>query len=82
MGGTPAKSLADLADADVVFVMVMSGAQVLDVVAGEGGLLHMLRDGATSQELFAAHQDVLNAVGEQIFHVGESIGMGQTSQFG
>ena len=107
--------------------MVMSGAQVLDVVAGEGGLLHKLRDGATiivtatiepaemraveaaiagaklnlidspvsggksgaddgtltmmvatSQELFAAHQDVFNAVGEQIFHVGESIGMGQT----
>ncbi len=127
MGGTPATSLADLADADVVFVMVMSGAQVLDVVAGEGGLLHKLRDGATiivtatiepaemraveaaiagaklnlidspvnggksgaddgtltmmvatSQELFAAHQDVFNAVGEQIFHVGESIGMGQT----
>ena len=127
MGGTPATSLADLADADVVFVMVMSGAQVLDVVAGEGGLLHKLRDGATiivtatiepaemraveaaiagarlnlidspvsggksgadngtltmmiatSQELFAAHQDVLNVVGEQIFHVGDSIGMGQT----
>ena len=25
-----------------------------------------------------ANQDVLNAVGEQIFHVGEEIGMGQT----
>ena len=46
-GGTLAASLADLAVADVVFVMVMSGAQVMDVVAGEGGLMHCLSDGAT-----------------------------------
>ena len=38
MGGKPAGSLADLAGTDVVFVMVMSGAQVLDVVNGLKGL--------------------------------------------
>ena len=126
-GGQSAGSLADLAQADVVFVMVMSGAQVMNVVAGEGGLKERLRDGATiivsatiqpdearavaaaiagsglnlidspvsggqsgaeagsltlmvaaKAEVFRANQAVLNAVGEQIFHVGEEIGMGQT----
>ncbi len=127
LGGQPAGSLADLAEADVVFVMVMSGAQALDVVAGEGGLRHCLSAGATiivsatiqpaemravaetiagtglrlidspvsggqfgaeagtltlmaaaEQAVFDANQDVLNAVGGQIFHVGEEIGTGQT----
>lgn len=126
-GGAAAQSLAELAQADVVFVMVMSGEQVMDVVAGEGGLIRYLSDGATiivsatiqpaemraleaaiaasglnlidspvsggqsgaeagaltmmvaaKSEVFSANQDVLNAVGEQIFHVGEEIGMGQT----
>ena len=124
MGGTPALGLKDLAGADVVFVMVLSGKQALDVVRE---LMADLRDGATiivtatiapaemrgvaealagsklnlidspvsggkfgaeagtltmmvaaADEVFAANQDVLNAVGEQIFHVGASIGMGQT----
>ncbi len=124
MGGKPAGRLADLGTADVVFVMVMSGAQVQDVV---GNLKTILNDGATiivtatiapaemravddalaggklnlidspvsggkfgadagtltlmvaaTNEVFAANQDVLKAVGEQIFHVGESPGMGQT----
>ena len=124
MGGAPAGGLADLSAADVVFVMVMNGAQVLDVV---NGLKDLLADGATiivtatiapaemrvvdaalagcklnlidspvsggkfgadagtltlmvaaSNEVFAANQDVLKAVGEQIFHVGASPGMGQT----
>ncbi|MCY4071990.1 MAG: NAD(P)-dependent oxidoreductase [Chloroflexi bacterium] len=124
VGGTPAGDLADLGAADVVFVMVMSGAQVMDVVMG---LKEVLNDGATiivtatiepaemraiekaiagcefnlidspvsggkfgaeagtltmmvaaADEVFAANQDVLNAVGEQIFHVGLSPGMGQT----
>ncbi len=124
MGGTPAGDLADLEAADVVFVMVMSGAQVLDVV---NGLKDLLAEGATiivtatvapaemraiekaiagcklnlidspvsggkfgadagtltmmvaaADEVFAANQDLLNAVGEQIFHVGASPGMGQT----
>lgn len=124
MRGNPARSLADLAGADVVFVMVMSGAQVLDVVkalqntlaggatvivtatiepaemravddvlaggklnlidspvsggkfGAEAGTLTMMA--AASDEVFAANQDVLNAVGEQIFHVGTAVGMGQT----
>ena len=126
-GGRAAESLADLADADAVFVMVMTGAQVMDVVASEGGLRHTLRPGATiivtatiepaevrevesalagsglnlidspvsggqfgaeagtltlmaaaDPEVFAANHEALNAVGGQIFHVGERIGMGQT----
>ena len=126
-GGRAAGSLADLADADVAFVMVMTGAQVTDVVAGAGGLRQTLRPGATiiitatiqpaevraveaalagaglhlidspvsggqfgaeagtltlmvaaARDAFAANQDALNAVGENIFHVGERIGMGQT----
>ncbi|MCY3865611.1 MAG: NAD(P)-dependent oxidoreductase [Chloroflexi bacterium] len=124
-GGKAAASLMDLADADVALVMVMSGAQVMDVVAG--GLMRRLRDGATiivsatiqpsemravedalsgsglhlidcpvsggqfgaeagkltmmvaaKRAVFDENQDVLNAVGEKIFHVGEAIGMGQT----
>ena len=127
LGGQPAASLAGLADADVVFVMVMSGDQVMDVVAGAGGLRRCLRGGATiivsatiqpaemravaeaiagaglhlidspvsggqfgaeagtltmmvaaESSVFDENQDVLNAVGEQIFHVGEEVGMGQT----
>ena len=46
-GGTAAASLSDLAGADAVFIMVMTGAQVMDVVAGEGGLGHTLPPGAT-----------------------------------
>jgi len=126
-GGKSAASLADLAEADVVFVMVMSGAQVMEVVAGEGGLMRCLSEGATiivsatiqpaemraieqvirgsglhlidspvsggqfgaeagtltmmaaaETAVFAANQDVLNAVGGKVFHVGEEVGMGQT----
>jgi len=47
LGGKPAASLADLAEADAVFVMVMTGAQVMDVVAGAGGLTQCLSAGAT-----------------------------------
>ncbi len=127
LGGLAAESLGELAQADCVFVMVMSGAQVMDVVAGEGGLIRYLNDGAAiivsatiqpaeiraveaaiagsglnlidspvsggqfgaeagtltvmaaaKAEVFSANQDVLNAVGGRIFHVGEEIGMGQT----
>lgn len=126
-GGLAANSLAELAQAEAVFVMVMSGAQVMDVVAGEGGLKESLSPGATiiisatiqptevraveaalagsglnlidspvsggqfgaeagtltlmaacDQAVFDCNRDALNAVGERIFHVGESIGMGQT----
>ena len=127
LGGTSAGSLSDLAGSDAVFVMVMSGAQVMDVVASEGGLLSVLQPGATiivsatiepaemraveaaiagsglnlidspvsggqhgaeagtltmmvaaNPRVFAANQDVLNAVGGQIIHVGEEVGKGQT----
>ncbi len=124
LGGAPARDLAELAAADVVFVMVMSGAQVLAVatdlkgalaegatiivtatiepaemravaealadsqlnlidspVSGgksgaEAGTLTMMV--AASDAVFAENQDVLKAVGEQIFHVGAALGMGQT----
>ena len=123
-GGTAASALTELGDAEVVFVMVMSGAQVLDVVgelrevlspgatiivtatiepaemraveatvAGSG--LHLIdspvsggKFGAEAGRLtmmvaadpavIAANQPVLDAVGGQIFHVGDEIGMGQT----
>ena len=42
----------------------------------EAGTLTMMV--AAADEVFAANQDVLQAVGEQIFHVGASPGMGQT----
>ena len=124
LGGTAAADLADLAAANVVFVMVMSGAQVLDVVTAlknklargatiivtatiqpaemrsieeaisgswlnlidspvsggqfgaEAGSLTMMV--AAARKVFDGNKDVLNAVGEHIFHVGEVIGMGQT----
>ena len=124
LGGRAVTSLSQLSAADAVFVMVMSGAQVLDVVAdltdtlkvgatiivtatidpaamraveaalagtglnlidspvsggkfgAEAGSLTMMV--AASPAVFEANQDVLNAVGGQIFHVGEEIGMGQT----
>ncbi len=126
-GGQPARSLADLAAAEAVFIMVMTGAQVMEVVAGEGGLMHCLSAGASiivsatvqpaelraveaaiaatelnlidspvsggqfgaeagtltmmvaaEQTVFDANRALLEAVGGQIFHVGEAIGMGQT----
>ena len=123
-GGTPASSLAELADCDAVFVMVMSGAQALDVggqlkgilaagatiivtatiqpsemrevaeaLAGSG--IHLIDSpvsggksgadagtltlmAAADEAVFQANQDVLGAVGGQVFHVGEAPGMGQT----
>ncbi len=47
LGGSAASSLAGLGAAEAVFVMVMSGAQALDVVAGAGGLRDVLPAGAT-----------------------------------
>ena len=126
-GGLAAQSLAELADAEAVFVMVMTGEQVMDVIAGEGGLMRCLSEGATiivsatiqpvemravadvvagsglglidspvsggqsgadagtltmmvaaEPTVFEANQDVLNAVGGKVFHVGKEVGMGQT----
>lgn len=128
LGGESVDNLADLARAvEAVFVMVLNGQQVLEVVAGEQGLMRTLPPGATvivtatiepaemrqldaamadsdislidspvsggkagadngsltlmtaaEPAVFDAHRDVLDAVGGQIFHVGESPGMGQT----
>jgi 3-hydroxyisobutyrate dehydrogenase-like beta-hydroxyacid dehydrogenase len=113
--------------ADVVFIMVLNGAQVKSVVAGENGLLQSLKPGATiictatiqrseiievaqmaaekeihvidspvsggqpgaaqgtltmmaagPKGVFDDCQDVLNAVGKNIYHVGEEAGLGQT----
>jgi 3-hydroxyisobutyrate dehydrogenase-like beta-hydroxyacid dehydrogenase len=124
-GGCRAGSVAEVGEnSDTVFVMVLNGKQVQDVV---GGLMETMKPGSTiaisatiepaevreveqrisgtgiklidtpvsggksgaeagsltmmvaaTQEVFAAEVDVLNAVGEKIFHVGEEIGMGQT----
>ena len=126
-GGNAAESVADIgATTDVVFVMVMNGSQVQDVVLGEQGLLASMDPGKTvivsatihpaeiqaliapleskgihlidspvsggrfgaeagtlammaaaKKAVFGAQQDVLQAVGEHIFHVGEEIGGGQ-----
>jgi putative dehydrogenase len=112
---------------EVVFIMVLNGAQVKEVVLGKQGLLEGIRPGATvivnatilrtimievaavleengidvidcpvsggqpgaaagtltmmaaaKKEVFQRCQGVLGAVGKNIYHVGEQIGMGQT----
>jgi putative dehydrogenase len=128
LGGKPAADCRQVAEnSDAVFVMVLNGQQVHDVVLGETGLLEGLRPGATivvsatispsevrelenpvyekginlidspvsggksgadsgtltlmaaaKKEVFDENRDVLDAVGQNIFHVGEEIGIGQT----
>jgi putative dehydrogenase len=128
LGGKPAASCRQVGEnSDVVFVMVLSGQQVHDVVLGETGLLEGLEPGATiivsatinpsevrelekpvyekginlidspvsggkpgadsgtltlmaaaKKEVFDDNKEVLEAVGKNIFHVGEEIGIGQT----
>ncbi len=127
-GGTPATSVAEVgATSDVVFVMVLNGSQVQDVVSSNGGLAESMVAGNTiivtatiqpaevraivqtveakgiklidspvsggrfgaeagtltmmaagKKEAFEGQRDVLDAVGGNIFHVGEEIGQGQT----
>ena len=127
-GGMAAANAAQVGRAaDVVFLMVMNGQQIMDLLQGEGGLLAGMAPGGTviitatiepremraaaallagsglglidspvsggrsgaeagtltmmaagAGEVFAAQQDVLGAVGEKLFHVGEEPGMGQT----
>lgn len=111
----------------VVFIMVLNGAQVKEVVTGKQGLLEGIKPGATviinatilrsimievaavleekgidvidcpvsggqpgaaagtltmmaaaKKEVLRRCHDVLQAVGKNIYHVGEEIGMGQT----
>ena len=127
-GGKGAASCRAVGEAsEAVFVMVMTGQQLNDVVVAGDGLLAGLKPGgaiivsatvkpsdiraieapiadanvalidtpvsggrpgaeagtltmmaAAKTEVLEAHRDLLEAVGENIFHVGERIGMGQT----
>lgn len=62
--------------------VAQKGVEMIDTpVSGgkagaEAGTLTMMA--AARKDVFENHLDVLNAVGEKIFHVGEEIGMGQT----
>ncbi len=128
LGGKPASSPKEVAEnSDAVFVMVLNGDQVKQVVSGENGLLEVLKPGSTiiisatihpseireieppvvekginlidtpvsggksgaengtltmmtaaKKEVFEDCKEILDAVGKNIFHVGEEIGMGQT----
>lgn len=115
------------ANADTVFIMVMTGKQVTDVVTGKNGLLETMKPGSTiivsatiqpsearevskaifqaglkmidspvsggkdgaeagtlammasgEKEVWEEEQDVMQVVGENVFHVGDEIGIGQT----
>ncbi len=128
LGGKPAANCREVAEnSDSVFVMVLNGHQVRDVVLGETGLLKGLGPGATiivsatinpsevrelerpvyekginlidtpvsggkpgadngtltlmaaaKKEVFDDNKEILEAVGQNIFYVGEEIGIGQT----
>lgn len=127
-GGNRAGSPSEVgANADTVFIMVMTGKQVADVVTGKNGLLETMKPGSTiivsatiqpsearevskaifqaglnmidspvsggkggaeagtlammasgEREVWEEEQDVMRAVGENVFHVGDEIGIGQT----
>ncbi len=127
-GGKRAGSPSEVgANADTVFIMVMTGKQVADVVSGKDGLLETMKPGSTiivsatiqpsearevskaifqaglnmidspvsggkagaeagtlammasgEKEVWEEAQDVMQAVGENVFHVGDEIGIGQT----
>jgi 3-hydroxyisobutyrate dehydrogenase-like beta-hydroxyacid dehydrogenase len=128
LGGKQAENCREVADhSDAVFIMVLNGQQVKEVVLGENGLLEGLKPGATiiitatinpsevkelekplsekginlidvpvsggksgadngtltmmaaaKKEVFGDCKNILEAVGQNIYHVGEEIGMGQT----
>jgi len=67
---------------EVAKAVAEKGVEIIDTpVSGgksgaEAGTLTMMV--AARKDVFESHLDVLNAVGEKIFHVGEEIGMGQT----
>lgn len=127
-GGKRAGSPSEVgANADTVFIMVMTGKQVTDVVTGKNGLLETMKPGSTiivsatiqpsearevskaifqaglkmidspvsggkdgaeagtlammasgEKEVWEEEQDVMQVVGENVFHVGDEIGIGQT----
>jgi len=128
LGGKPAASCREVAEnSNAVFVMVLNGQQVKEVILGEQGLLQGLKSGSTiivsatinpsevrdveapivekgvnlidtpvsggksgadngtltmmaaaKKEVFEDCKEVLETVGQNIYHVGEEIGMGQT----
>lgn len=128
LGGSAAHSPCEVGEeADTIFIMVLNGKQVHEVLTAHNGLLEGMQPGATvivsatieprevreaadivlsrgfhmidtpvsggksgaeegtltmmtaaKKEVFDANHDVLQAVGEKIFHVGEEIGLGQT----
>ncbi len=128
LGGKRGENCREVADnSDAVFVMVLNGRQVKEVVLGENGLLEGFKSGSTiiitatinpsevknlekplsekginlidtpvsggksgadngtltmmaaaKSEVFDDCKNVLEAVGQNIYHVGEEIGMGQT----
>jgi 3-hydroxyisobutyrate dehydrogenase-like beta-hydroxyacid dehydrogenase len=127
-GGKPADNCKKVgAESEAVFVMVLNGRQVHDVVLGENGLMDGLKTGSTvivsatinpsevkdlekplsekginlidvpvsggksgadngsltmmaaaEKKTFDNCKNVLGAVGQNIYHVGEEIGIGQT----
>ena len=127
-GGKRAGSPSEVGTkADTVFIMVMTGKQVADIVTGKNGLLETMKPGSTiivsatiqpsearevskaifqaglnmidspvsggkggaeagtlammasgEKEVWEEEQDVMQAVGENVFHVGDEIGIGQT----
>lgn len=127
-GGKAASGCREVAEnSDAVFVMVLNGQQVKDVVLGENGLVEGMKPGGTiiitatinpsevkelekplsekginlidtpvsggksgadngtltmmtaaKKEVFDDCKNILDAVGQNIYHVGEEIGMGQT----
>jgi len=128
LGGKPAANCREVAEnSEAVFVMVLNGEQVKEVVLGERGLLEGLKPNSTiivsatihpsevreieppvldkginlidtpvsggkpgaengtltlmtaaRKEVFDNCKDILEAVGQNIYHVGEEIGLGQT----
>lgn len=70
-GGRAAKHCRDSAtDADIAFVMVMNGAQVMEAVAGENGLLRELKPGAVLVISATIERDEAKAVAEVAARAG------------
>lgn len=130
LGGKPVANCREVAqNSDTVFIMVLNGQQVKEVVEGETGLLEALKPGdtiiitatihpsevkelekplflkgvhlidspvsggksgadngtltmmaAAQPKIFEDCRAVLDAVGQNIYHVGEEIGLGQTTK--
>jgi 3-hydroxyisobutyrate dehydrogenase-like beta-hydroxyacid dehydrogenase len=128
LGGRPAEGCGEVAEkSDAVFIMVLNGRQVIDIVLGDWGFLDNLKPGAiiivsatihpseireivepvskkgmelvdtpvsggksgadngtltlmtaAKKAVFEDCKPLLEAVGQNIYHVGEEIGMGQT----